>query len=87
MIKLVWPTVGELAWLVRSSPYTTHGWRPISVKIQPNQFARIPRQPAGTASHSHQRRRSIVRRQRKNAPSSVITMIAVPVPIISRKLQ
>ena len=29
------PTVGETASFVSSSPCTTHGWRPISVKSQP----------------------------------------------------
>src|SRR5215203_4210956 len=39
VITSAWLTSGETAEAVGSTPYTTHGWRPISVKIQPQELA------------------------------------------------
>jgi hypothetical protein len=51
-------TLGEFASLVSSSPCTIHGWRPISVRIQPAVAAMYGNAIAATAVHRNQRARS-----------------------------
>ncbi len=47
-ITAVVETPGDTASDVRNRPKTAHGWRPISVKIQPAVFARYGRADAHT---------------------------------------
>ena len=61
-------TLGDTALRVRSRPCTTHGWRPISVKIQPAVLARIGSAIAHVVSRRNRRDRSSVPRQSSHIP-------------------
>ena len=52
------PTFGEVALLVSSRPCTIHGWRPISVRIQPAVAAMYGNAIAAIAVQWNQRARS-----------------------------
>ena len=56
---------GETASAVRITPYTTHGWRPISVVNQPASMREQPAGPIGSA----ERRNGRDREQRAAAPA------------------
>ena len=81
-------TPGETPFAVVISPNTTHGWRPISVKIQPKELARAAGTAARCAAPQDQRPRG-----RPAAPgrpagaSAAIAAASRPRPIISRKDQ
>ena len=79
-------------------PKTSHGWRPISVKIQPNEFASSGSSGSAITDHSSARRLPPVRLMPSGSPfrrlrhSTHSAMIAIsadsrPMPIMSRKLQ
>ena len=46
------PTLADAAALVRSSPYTIHGWRPTSVTTQPASLAMYGNGIINSNSHS-----------------------------------
>ena len=48
------PPLVVAAWAVVMSWYTTHGWRPTSVTIQPHSIATSAAGPQSTASHQNQ---------------------------------
>src|SRR5690349_15410394 len=81
------PTVGETPFVVVIRPNTTQGWRPISVKIQPNEFAATGSSGSTIASRAHHR--LVGARPRRVAYRIRIAAAALnrPRPIISLKDQ
>jgi hypothetical protein len=80
-------TPGDTPAAVGMSPKTIHGWRPISVKIQPNELPSSGVSGRRRASLPHQTLRGI--RPRLNAQSTQIAASAddMPMPIINRNVQ
>ena len=79
-------------------PKTIHGWRPISVKIQPNELPTSGSSGSAIADHSSARRLPPVRlmpaaspcrrlRHSSHSATSAISADSRPMPIMSRKLQ
>ena len=81
-------TPGEAAAIVGSTPNTMNGWRPISVKIQPNEMANSDDRGAANISPVHSLpgfgSSSLRVIHRVNAP---IAIDRKPRPIIRRKVQ
>ncbi len=71
---------GDRPSAVCSRPYTIHGWRPSSAVSQPAMLAMNGNGVARSSSHSAQRLSQSFRRQRRKAPTSMITGKMVPSP-------
>ena len=73
--------------LVRISPNTTQGWRPVSVKIQPNELASTG--SSGTTPAASRTQREVGARPRRTShqTSSANAAAARPIPIIRRNDQ
>src|SRR5882672_10420004 len=78
---------GDIASRVNCSPNTAHGWRPISVKIQPNA---LPKTASGAdqinARQTHLLLGNLPRRVNQS-PSTPNAVVTAPSPIMYRKLQ
>ncbi len=72
------PTAGEFAPLVLSRPCTIHGWRPISVSIQPNAHATKGKKVVTTATQRNHFNRSSRRFHIRNAPISATSATNEP---------
>ena len=71
--------------LVRSSPYTTHGWRPTSAVYQPASVAMKPLGKDRKVPHRNQRVVSSLPRQRSQWPNHDTASISSPMPTMMRK--
>src|SRR5262245_33354344 len=80
-------TLGELASAVCSRPWTIHGWRPISVSIQPNEAATKGRNVFTTPAQRNQRAVASRLRRYRNAPTRAIRATSEPAYAIPRMLQ
>ena len=79
-------TPGDTLAAVSSSPTTVHGWRPISVRIQPKMFAASAAgRPSIATGYIHapgSRPRRV-----SHSPTTPTPIPAIPSPIISRNAQ
>ena len=80
-------TPGETACAVVITPKTAQGWRPISVKIQPNELATSGSSGRAIASHSQTRPRGTRPLRVPTRIAAAAAAAARPSPIISRKDQ
>jgi hypothetical protein len=84
------PTDGDALSAVLSTPNTVHGWRPISVKIQPNEFAASGSTTAHGPSRQNQRvtrGSASCSRRVSHSPASPNTVTTRPSPIMKRNDQ
>jgi len=77
-------TLGETACEVFSRFCTIHGWRPISVRIQPKIAAMYGNAIATTAIHPNHRAFSSLRLRYSHAPTAAIPNITTPRIAITR---
>ena len=77
-------TLGEFALLVRSSPCTIQGWRPISVRSQPAVAAMYGNGIAASAAQWNQRASTSFFFQYSQAPSAATRNISMPAYAIAR---
>ena len=95
MATLVAPTDGDtpsaVSMRTASGPSglgtTTQGWRPISVKIQPNELAANGATTSSTASLEYQPLPGTRPRRVSQSPTSARPTVSSPSPIISRNDQ
>src|SRR5690606_3824683 len=80
-------TLGETPSAVSISPNTTHGWRPISRRIQPKLFAATGRTGRISPAGSNQRDRGVRPPRCAHHAHSTIRVVGAPSPLISRELQ
>ena len=72
---------------VSITPNTTHGCRPISVMIQPVEFARYGSAIASGARRRNQVALRSVPRRTYQSPRTETRIISIPAPTISRNAQ
>src|SRR3954452_15740276 len=77
-------TLGEFASEVFSSPCTIHGWRPISVRIQPKLAATYGAAIVTTAVHKNQRAFFSRRLRYSHAPTAATRNMNTPSMAIAR---
>src|SRR5689334_24105461 len=80
-------TDGEPLSAVLKTPKTVHGWRPISVKIQPNELASSGMPTVVIAAIQSQRLAGVRPRRVAQSASSATTIASPPKPIIKRNDQ
>src|ERR1051325_2666930 len=80
-------TAGEPLSAVLKTPNTVHGWRPISVKIQPNEFASSGMATVVMAAVQSQRLVGVRPLRLAHRASAAIAMARPPKPIIRRNDQ
>lgn len=76
---------GVTASRVRSRPWMTQGWRPISVTYQPASSATKPEPLSSCQPRSVHTERSSRPRHQSHAEASTTSSISVPRPTITRK--
>ena len=80
-------TEGDTPVLVAISPKTSHGWRPISVKIQPKLLPKTGSSGVAMMSQCHQRAAGTRSRRVAHRTAAAAAIAAKPTPIMRRKDQ
>lgn len=79
--------LGVTASDVRSTPWTTHGWRPTSVVVQPASTATRPSGSVRDAARRHAFDANSRPRQASRRPQATTPSITMPIPTITRNAQ